>query len=194
MAGKQAKIPSTSQIKAVVAYLETRRHPERNKVMFLLSYHCGLRACEIAGANWFSVFDADGNIGDHLAIENRIAKMGSGRTIPLSNDIKSALRALHAAKPPPSASYPIVYSERGQAMSAASVTQFFFHLYRELGFTGMSSHSGRRWFLTMGARKITSVGGSLRDIQYLAGHSSLTTTSRYLVTDNHAAQKMVNLL
>lgn len=162
--------------------------------MFLLSYHAGLRACEIAGVNWLSVFNADGEIGGHLAIENRIAKMGSGRTIPLSDDLRQALRALYTANPPSSASLPIIYSERGQAMSAASITQFFFHLYRELGFTGMSSHSGRRWFLTHGARKITTVGGSLRDIQYLAGHSSLTTTARYIETDNQAAQKMVNLL
>lgn len=194
MAGKQAKIPSATQIKAALAYLETTRHPARNKAMFLLSYHAGLRACEIAGVNWLSAFDADGNIGGHLAIENRIAKMGSGRTIPLSNDLREALRTLYAANPPSSASQPIIYSERAQAMSAASVTQFFFHLYRALGFTGMSSHSGRRWFLTMGARKISTVGGSLRDIQYMAGHSNLTTTSRYIDTDSQAAQKMVNLL
>ena len=138
--------------------------------------------------------DADGKIGDHLALENRVSKMGSGRTIPMSNDLKAALKALYIASPATSTSHPIIYSERGQGMSAASITQFFFHLYRQLGFLGMSSHSGRRWFLTQGARKISTVGGSLRDIQYLAGHSSLTTTARYIETDNQAAQKLVNLL
>jgi integrase/recombinase XerD len=194
MSGKQAKIPSQTQIKAALAYLEKTRHPERNKVMFLLSYHCGLRSCEVAGVNWYSVFDANGDIGEHLSLENRMAKMRSGRTIPLSDDLKTALRALHKANLPPSDNSPIVYSERGRGMSAASVTQFFFHLYRQLGFTGCASHSGRRYFITASSRKIGLVGGSLRDVQYMAGHSSLTTTSRYIDTDSEAAKKLVNLL
>lgn len=177
-----------------MAFIETTRHPERNKAMFLLSFHAGLRACEVAGATWIMALDASGGIGDHLSLENRIAKMGSGRTVPLSQELRSALVELYAAKPPSSPTDPIIYSERARSMSAASVTQFFFHLFNELGFTGCSSHSGRRWFITMGARKIGSVGGSLRDIQYMAGHSSLTTTSRYIETDSHAARKLVNLL
>lgn len=194
MAGKQAKIPNGNQIRTAMAFIETTRHPERNKAMFLLSFHAGLRACEVAGATWIMALDASGGIGDHLSLENRIAKMGSGRTVPLSQELRSALVELYAAKPPSSPTDPIIYSERARSMSAASVTQFFFHLFNELGFTGCSSHSGRRWFITMGARKIGSVGGSLRDIQYMAGHSSLTTTSRYIETDSHAARKLVNLL
>jgi integrase/recombinase XerD len=194
MAGKQAKIPNGNQIRTAMAFIETTRHPERNKAMFLLSFHAGLRACEMAGATWIMALDANGEIGDLLSLENRIAKMGSGRTVPLSQELRAALVELYATKPPPTPAAPMIYSERGRSMSAASVTQFFFHLFNELGFTGCSSHSGRRWFITMGARKIGSVGGSLRDIQYMAGHSSLTTTSRYIETDSHAARKLVNLL
>jgi len=58
---------------------------------------------------------------------------------------------------------------------------------------GCSSHSGRRSFITQ-TRKTSLVGGSLRDVQALAGHASLSTTSRYIETDNEAQQKLVNIV
>ena len=38
------------------------------------------------------------------------------------------------------------------------------------------------------------VGGSLRDVQALAGHAVLTTTSRYIETDAEAQPKLVNIV
>ena len=66
--------------------------------------------------------------------------------------------------------------------------------YRDLGFSGCSSHSGRRTFVTNAARKISTVGGSLRDVQALAGHANLATTQRYIEADAEAQQRIVQLV
>jgi integrase len=50
--GKQAKTLSKGQVDAMLAYLSTTRHPERNKLIFLLSAKAGLRAKEIAKLTW----------------------------------------------------------------------------------------------------------------------------------------------
>lgn len=193
MAGKQAKTLSPAQVRTALAYLATTRNAQRDVVMFLLSVRAGLRACEIAGATWSMVVGSDGQVCDLLAIEDRIAKKRSGRTIPIANDLKAALVALQATRSP-APSDRIIYSERRDGLSAATVAQRFFHLYARLGFTGCSSHSGRRTFLTNCARKISLVGGSLRDVQLLAGHADLTTTSAYIEADPEAARKVVNLI
>jgi integrase/recombinase XerD len=70
----------------------------------------------------------------------------------------------------------------------------FSRWYKELGFVGCSSHSGRRTFITNTAKKISLVGGSMRDIQELAGHSSLQITQRYIEGDELAKQKVVGLI
>ena len=65
--------------------------------------------------------------------------------------------------------------------------------YRALGFNGCSSHSGRRTFTTNAARKISTVGGSIRDVQALAGHSSLNTTQRYIEVNLDAKHRVVEM-
>ena len=89
---------------------------------------------------------------------------------------------------------PVIHSERDRGLSAAAVVVWFHRLYVCLGMVGCSGHSGRRSFITRAARKISEVGGSLRDVQQLAGHASLGTTARYIEADHDAQRKVVALI
>ena len=72
--GKQAKVLTETQIKAVLAAVDGRRYPKRDRVMVLLSIRAGLRAKEIAMARWSMVSDAEGNIGDAFTCRTRPAR------------------------------------------------------------------------------------------------------------------------
>ena len=85
-------------------------------------------------------------------------------------------------------------TERSDRTSAQAIVNLFQRWYRNLGLIGCSSHSGRRTFITNAARKISTVGGSLRDVQHLAGHSSLQTTQRYIEGDSEARKRVVELV
>ena len=87
----------------------------------------------------------------------------------------------------------VVTSERGVSTSSYAIVNKFAGWYRALGFTGASSHSGRRTAITNWARRISTVGGSLRDVQILAGHSALSTTQRYIEADASAMRRVVEL-
>lgn len=79
-------------------------------------------------------------------------------------------------------------------MTPLSIVVWFHRVYSELGLTGASSHSGRRSFITRAARNVHKAGGSLRDVQMLAGHRSIQTTERYIDGDSESQRKLVSLL
>jgi integrase/recombinase XerC len=193
--GKQAKIISDKQVRAILAELDIRRYPCRDRAMFLLSIKAGMRAVEIASVTWGMVTDAEGQIGEVIALENRAAKGKSGRVIPMHPDLKAALVELQRERGDKlRRDLPVVHSERDRGLSPAAVAVWFHRLYSGLGMVGCSSHSGRRTFITRAARKISEVGGSLRDVQQLAGHATLGTTARYIEGDYDAQRKVVALI
>jgi integrase len=83
-------------------------------------------------------------------------------------------------------------NERTIGMSPTAVQVWFHRHYAALGFVG--GHSGRRTFVTKLAKKIVEAGGSLRDVQELAGHASLTTTQRYIQGSDDAKRRVMGLI
>jgi integrase len=89
---------------------------------------------------------------------------------------------------------PVIASERGGKMTPLSIVIWFARVYDALGPDGCSSHSGRRTFITRAARVVHKAGGSLRDVQLLAGHRSIQTTQRYIDGDSDAQRRLVSLI
>lgn len=191
MAGKQAKILSTSDISDLLLYASTTRQPLRNRLIVLLSIKAGLRASEISKLSWDMVLEPNGEVAHVIELRDAAAKMGRGRRIPLHPELRQAViqwRKLHGVDGP------VVVSERGCAMTPLSIVVWFYRAYENIGLAGCSSHSGRRTFVTRAARLVHKAGGSLRDVQLLAGHASIQTTQRYIDGDSDVQRKLVALI
>jgi integrase/recombinase XerC len=126
MQGKQAKIVSPTQERAILGYLVTTRYPARDRVMFLLSIKAGLRAKEMASLTWAMVTDAQGQVADVMHVPNRASKgKTGGRTIPLHPDLQTALVILQTARGDMATpERPILCSERGGGLSPWGVATF----------------------------------------------------------------------
>ena len=191
--GSSAKVLASADLRRLLAFVGRERGADRSRCMVLLSFRAGLRACEIAGLDWSMVACAGGRISQQISVSGTIAKNGRARCIPIHVDLAVALRKLHGQHGKP-ASGPIIRSQRGGHLTPRSVVNWFGDVYQQLGFEGCSSHSGRRTFITQSARLLAKSGGSLRDIQELAGHRALTTTERYIEGDREAQRKLIRLL
>ena len=197
--GKQSKVLNKSQIEMISNYLRSKRNGLRNETIFLLSVKSGLRSKEISQLQWKYVLKSDGEtIDDYINLPNSSSKGKSGRIIPLHKSIRENLQLLLIEHKKYRSfdlnSSFIVRTERSPFTSSQSVVNMFQSWYRKLGLLGCSSHSGRRTFITETSKKISLVGGSLRDIQMMVGHSSLQTTQRYIESDSESQMKVVNLI
>lgn len=197
--GRQAKVLTKQQIEGLYLSLSLTRDPERNRLIFLLSVKAGLRAKEIAGLTWGMVLDASGVLSDQIALENLASKGTSGRSIPINKLLKAELQRQLDKVSTHSTHHQvwnqkIIQTQRGTETTAQVIVNMFQGWYARAGLAGCSSHSGRRTFITNAAKKISTVGGSLRDVQWLAGHSSLQTTQRYIDGDSDARRRVVDLV
>jgi integrase/recombinase XerC len=115
--------------------------------------------------------------------------------MPMHPEVSAALVALQtwrgdAAGP----DRPVIFSERGGGLSPATVRLWFHRLSTSLTMDGCSSHADRRTCMTHAACKVSQVGGSLWDVQELAGHTSLAMTQRSIEGDTEAKRTLVALL
>jgi integrase len=191
MPGRQAKTIAPSALNSVLRHVNHHPDPLRSRVIVLLSVKAGLRAAEIAKLEWPMVLNATGRVGEAIEVRDCIAKKGSGRTVPLHPELRAALTRLLSDGPREG---PVIRSTRGGGLRPNSIVNWFVVLYRELGLDGCSSHSGRRTFITQAARLTHKAGGSLRDVQILAGHRSIETTQAYIEGDTQAQRRLVNLI
>lgn len=186
--GKQAKVLNETQQKIILSHLDQGRHSERNKVMFLLSCDAALRAKEIAELTWEMLTDGEGHLTDEIRLQDKASKGRSGGVVYQSKRLQAAIRKYAEGRVLKGR---VVVSQRGSGMTAQVVINWFYSLYRELGYEGCSSHSGRRSAITRWARNIHAAGGTLVEVSRLARHSSVSMTQRYIEVSEECCRKVV---
>jgi len=154
-------------------------------VMLLLSFKAGLRAGEIASADWRWVRTASGELADFVDVPPSATKrhLGAGR-ITMHAELRAALLKLSASRRHPMQG-PIICQHAGaavQSLEANSVAKRFKRLFARAGMARPSSHSGRRTYGTKLAGKI-----NLPSLQLAMRHQDRASTLRYVDPASDAA-------
>lgn len=196
---KQSKVLTNTQVEVLTDYLLTTRHGKRDKLIFLLSVKAGLRAKEIAHLTWSMVLNSNNEVNDAIHLTDKASKGLSGRVIPMNTQLKEHIQMyFNEAKDKlwlaRLQDHFVISTERSSKTTPQAIVNMFSKWYRRIGYLGCSSHSGRRTFITNASRKIGLAGGSLRDVQMLAGHKYLHTTQRYIDHNTDCQKKIVNLI
>jgi integrase len=195
----QARILSAAEFESALDSIRHRRTDQATRPMheavLLLAFKGGLRIGEIAQLEWRHVQNAKGAIADAVTIPAAVTKGGRiNRTVPLHADTIDALTRWRAVTRWNCAEDFIFRRRDGSPAKPNTLAVWWREFFKRQGLEGVSSHSGRRSFATVTARKIQAAGGSLRDVQQMLGHSDLSTTAVYLEPNEEAQRKVIDKL
>jgi integrase/recombinase XerD len=82
---------------------------------------------------------------------------------------------------------PLIASKTGKRFSANGLCQRFLQLYDAAGLDKLTSHSGRRTFITSLAYK----GVNVRVLAALSRHKNIATTQRYIELNDHVLRERI---
>lgn len=178
----KAKTLNHEQFRSLIRTVTKRQDSLRCLTILALSFKCGLRASEIANIEWKDVTDSEGNIlpiGSCVSLPSNITKGSVDGKVVMHKMLYGCLSALRK-RGLHQINKRIILGYRNRAMTANALTVFMYRLFLDAGFSGCSSHSGRRSFITNLARVCNEKRCSLVDVQILARHRNLKTTSLYI--------------
>jgi integrase/recombinase XerD len=177
---KQAKVLNQEELTRLLKIVKSTRYPERNKIIVLLSYLAGLRACEIAALKVGDIVSSREDLGiEHeVRLDSTQTKGNKTQTVVLNSKLRTELREYLQKRPVlrQNPNSPLLVTQKRTGFSSQTIQNLFRTLYQNAGIQNASSHSGRRSFITALSEK----GVSVRVIQELARHSSMATTQRYI--------------
>ena len=187
---RQAQTLNEAQLRRVIQYCRSRRHPVRDETIVLFSFYAGLRAKEIAALTVGDVYDEAGAVRTQFILDAAQSKGGKSRTVYLNQRLRRALAEYAAGIPINDPNRPLFESQKGGHFSANTMCQLFLDIYKAVGLKDASSHSGRRTYITRLANK----GVGVRLLAELAGHSHISTTQRYIDVNAEQLTAAVELL
>lgn len=187
----QARTINEKQAKTLFSFIGTQRNATRNKAMFALSYYCGLRAKEIASLTIGEVLKADGSVKDVAYLSAEQTKGSKGREFYINANAKQHIASLIKSMPVVQNHFPLLQvMGKRKAFSANSLAIALRNIYLDAGFTGCSSHTGRRSAISILANK----GVGIRIIQKFSGHKQLQSVQHYLDANEEMVKNAVELV
>ena len=160
--------------------------------MFLLTVWAGFRVSEVAGLRIADVRNAYGSIRAEIYLSAERVKHGHAGVVYLNQRLQRELAGYVENRnwySDTQALFTTVANPR-KGFSANTMTQHFHYLYKRVGISGGSSHSGRRTFITTLANK----GVSVRLLASLVRHANIATTQRYIDVNDDMKRQAVELV
>lgn len=188
---KQAKVLKETEIKRLIKVCELTRYKERNRLIVMFSFLCGLRAVEIANLRVSNVISDTNEALDLIILDKTQTKGNKRQTVFVNKQLKKEIMRFFAKFPNVlTAKDEFLFKTQKGNFNSQTIQNLFKHLYQLANIQQASSHSGRRTYIT----KLAENGVAVPIIQKCARHSSLATTQRYISVSEDKIFNAVNTI
>jgi integrase/recombinase XerD len=136
------------------------------------------------------VVNPDGSIKNEIRLSAAQTKGKHPRTVFVSQRLQAELANYLTTRYIKEADIPLFHTDHRLGFSANGLCVWFYQLYKNVGISGGSSHSGRKFFITTLANK----GIGVRILASLAGHRSIAVTQRYIDVNDEQKRRAVELI
>ena len=130
---RQAQTLNEAQLRRVLHYSRSRRHPARDETIILFSFYAGLRAKELAGLTRGDVFDDAGAVREQFILSAAQSKGGNTRTVYVNQRLRRALAEYAAGLNLSDPNRALFESQKGGHFSANTMCQLFLDIYKAVG-------------------------------------------------------------
>lgn len=196
---KQARVLNDKEINLLLLYVKTRKYAARDRAIIACTYFGGMRIGECAALRIKDVLNADGTIKYEINLLAEQTKGKYGRTVVLSEKLRKELmdylltkyteKELMALAYSDLINKPLFTTQKSEGFSANTLTYTMCMLYKNAGFYGCSSHSGRRSYATKISQSVP-----MRTLMELLGHRDIQTTARYCLVTSDMKRAAVELI
>ena len=174
----QARTMTDREFHKLLEHVAQFRYGSRCKLMLQMTHWAGFRVGELAELKVADLLDGDGAVKEQVLLQPHQTKGSKARVVFMPAKLRSCVAAYVKGQ---SGDSWLFSSQKREKFSANTLQGTMTTMYERAGFTGCTSHTGRRSFLT----KLATQGVTARVLQELAGHKNLATTQRYIdVNDN----------
>ena len=176
----KAPVLSPEQFKRTIKFQKSTKYGLRNRVLLMISFYLGLRAKEMSSLIVADLVDRNGDLKEECMLKKHQTKRSKQRRFYLTNEkLKKVLVEYLETKKDRDGNLdldqPLIKSQKGGAFDPNTLQQLFHQMYKCVGIEA-SSHSGRRTMATRQADR----GVSIRNLQVILGHSSISSTALYI--------------
>ena len=176
----KAPVLSPEQFKRTLKYQKSTKYGLRNRVLLMISFYLGLRAKEMSSLIVGDLVDRNGDLKEECSLKKHQTKRSKQRRFYLTNEnLKKVLVEYLETKKDRDGNLdldqPLIRSQKGGFFNPNTLQQLFHQMYKCVGIEA-SSHSGRRTMATRQADR----GVSIRNLQVILGHSSISSTALYI--------------
>ncbi len=183
----QAVALNDEQHKDFILYLSNTRHNVRDTLIYLLTCRAGMRIGSVAKLKLSDVVDSSGEPKQVITLSKNITKgRKTIRAFINHIEVQEALRNWLKIRGNRKLDT-LFITQKNTAFSPNSMGQIMLKHYKNAGYEGSSSHSGRAQF----ASACLKNGMDICALSKVMGHSSITTTQRYVRHDQEELMQLV---